>query len=30
VLADPTAYDTVTFDDEARAPAGFVELAPAW
>ncbi len=30
LLSDPTAYDTVTFDDEARAPAGLAELAPAW
>ena len=30
LLADPTAYETVSFDDEAQAPAGLVELAPAW
>ena len=30
LLADPTAYETVTFDDERKAPAGFAELAPAW
>jgi UDP-3-O-[3-hydroxymyristoyl] N-acetylglucosamine deacetylase len=30
LLADPTAYETVTFDDEAQAPAGFAELVPAW
>ena len=30
LLSDPSAYDTVTFDDEARAPAGLAELAPAW
>jgi len=30
LLADPTAYDPVTFDDEAQAPQGFAELAPAW
>ena len=30
LLADETAYDYVTFEDAARAPAGFAELAPAW
>ncbi len=30
VLADRTSYEIATFDDEARAPAGFAELAPAW
>lgn len=30
LLADPSAYETVTFDDVARAPAGLAELAPAW
>jgi len=30
LLADPEAYDTVSFDDEAQAPKGFAELAPAW
>ena len=30
LLADPTSYETVTFDDERLAPAGFAELAPAW
>jgi UDP-3-O-[3-hydroxymyristoyl] N-acetylglucosamine deacetylase len=30
VLADETAYDIVTFDDEREAPAGLAELAPAW
>ena len=30
LLADPGAYDTVSFDDEAQAPKGFAELAPAW
>ena len=30
LLSDPTAYDVVTFDDEAREPAGLAELAPAW
>ena len=30
LLADPTAWETVTFDDERLAPAGFAELAPAW
>jgi UDP-3-O-[3-hydroxymyristoyl] N-acetylglucosamine deacetylase len=30
LLADPGAYEIVTFDDETRAPRGFAELAPAW
>ncbi|WP_395703311.1 UDP-3-O-acyl-N-acetylglucosamine deacetylase [Aquabacterium sp.] len=30
LLADVTAWEYVTFEDEARAPAGFAELAPAW
>jgi UDP-3-O-[3-hydroxymyristoyl] N-acetylglucosamine deacetylase len=30
LLADPDAYETVTFDDDSQAPAGFAELAPAW
>jgi len=30
LLADPSAFETVTFDDERQAPAGFAELAPAW
>jgi UDP-3-O-[3-hydroxymyristoyl] N-acetylglucosamine deacetylase len=30
LLADPSACETVTFDDEAQAPKGFAELAPAW
>jgi UDP-3-O-[3-hydroxymyristoyl] N-acetylglucosamine deacetylase len=30
LLADPAAHETVTFDDEAQAPAGFAELVPAW
>jgi UDP-3-O-[3-hydroxymyristoyl] N-acetylglucosamine deacetylase len=30
LLADQAAWDHVTFDDEALAPAGFAELAPAW
>ncbi len=30
LLADRSAWDIVTFEDEARAPAGFAELAPAW
>ena len=30
LLADPAAYDTVTFDDASQAPKGFAELAPAW
>jgi UDP-3-O-[3-hydroxymyristoyl] N-acetylglucosamine deacetylase len=30
LLADPAAYETVTFDDVAQAPKRFAELAPAW
>ena len=30
LLADPEAYDTVTFDDAAQAPRRFAELVPAW
>jgi UDP-3-O-[3-hydroxymyristoyl] N-acetylglucosamine deacetylase len=30
LLVDPASYEIVTFDDPARAPAGFAELAPAW
>jgi UDP-3-O-[3-hydroxymyristoyl] N-acetylglucosamine deacetylase len=30
LLDDPAAWDIVSFDDEAKAPAGFAELAPAW
>jgi len=30
LLADPGAYEIVSFDDERDAPAGFAELAPAW
>jgi UDP-3-O-[3-hydroxymyristoyl] N-acetylglucosamine deacetylase len=30
LLADETAYDIVTFEDETRAPAGLAALAPAW
>ena len=30
LLADPAAYDTISFDDETLAPAGFADLAPAW
>ncbi len=30
MLADASAYEYVSFDDESRAPAGFAELAPAW
>ena len=30
VLADPANYEIATFDDEASAPPGFAELAPAW
>ena len=30
LLADATAYDIVSFDDERKAPRGLAELAPAW
>lgn len=30
LLADRSAWEEVVFEDEARAPAGFAELAPAW
>ena len=30
LLANATAWDIVTFDDAARAPAGLAALAPAW
>ena len=30
LLADPLAFEIVTFDDAAKAPAGMAELAPAW
>ncbi len=30
LLADKTAYEIVSFDNAADAPAGFAELAPAW
>ncbi|HLL20007.1 MAG TPA: UDP-3-O-acyl-N-acetylglucosamine deacetylase [Rubrivivax sp.] len=30
LLADAAAYEVVTFENEAEAPAGFGQLAPAW
>ena len=30
LLADPAAHETVTFDRDEQAPAGFAALAPAW
>ena len=30
LLADPSAYEIVSFDDAAKAPPGLAELAPAW
>jgi UDP-3-O-[3-hydroxymyristoyl] N-acetylglucosamine deacetylase len=30
VLADPTSFEYVSFEDSAKAPAGLAELAPAW
>lgn len=30
LLAQPDAYEVVTFDDERRAPQGLARLAPAW
>jgi UDP-3-O-[3-hydroxymyristoyl] N-acetylglucosamine deacetylase len=30
LLADPAAFEVVSFEREAEAPSGFGELAPAW
>ncbi|HEY6133001.1 MAG TPA: UDP-3-O-acyl-N-acetylglucosamine deacetylase [Rubrivivax sp.] len=30
LLADESAYEIVTFEDESKAPAGLAALAPAW
>ncbi|MDB5892732.1 MAG: UDP-3-O-[3-hydroxymyristoyl] N-acetylglucosamine deacetylase, partial [Rhodoferax sp.] len=30
LLAQPDAYEIVTFEDEKRAPRGFAQLARAW
>jgi UDP-3-O-[3-hydroxymyristoyl] N-acetylglucosamine deacetylase len=30
LLADPTAFEIVSFERDADAPAGFADLAPAW
>jgi UDP-3-O-[3-hydroxymyristoyl] N-acetylglucosamine deacetylase len=30
LLAQPEAWDVVSFDDESRAPTGFSQLARAW
>ena len=30
LLAAPDAFETVTFDDASKAPAGMADLAPAW
>ena len=30
LLAQPEAYDIVSFEQEPEAPAGFAQLAPAW
>lgn len=30
LLADPAAFEVVTFEREKEAPSGFAELAPAW
>lgn len=30
LLADPAAFEIVSFDDAAQAPPGLAELAPAW
>lgn len=30
LLAQPDAYDIVSFEQEREAPAGFAQLAPAW
>ena len=30
LLADPSAFEIVSFDDAAKAPPGLADLAPAW
>ena len=30
LLAQPDAYDIVTFDNASQAPRGFAALQPAW
>jgi UDP-3-O-[3-hydroxymyristoyl] N-acetylglucosamine deacetylase len=30
LLADPTAFEVISFERDADAPAGFAQLAPAW
>ena len=30
LLAQPDAYEIVSFEQEREAPAGFAQLAPAW
>ena len=30
LLADPSAYEVVSFERETEAPSGFADLAPAW
>jgi UDP-3-O-[3-hydroxymyristoyl] N-acetylglucosamine deacetylase len=30
LMADPEAWDLVTFEDDTKAPPGFAQLAPAW
>jgi UDP-3-O-[3-hydroxymyristoyl] N-acetylglucosamine deacetylase len=30
LLADPAAFEFISFESEAAAPPGFAELAPAW
>ena len=30
LLADTSAWEVLSFDDEREAPAGFAQLAPAW
>ena len=30
LLAQPDAYEIVSFDNEREAPLGFAQLAPAW
>ena len=30
LLAQPEAWELVTFDDERQGPRGFAQLAPAW
>jgi UDP-3-O-[3-hydroxymyristoyl] N-acetylglucosamine deacetylase len=30
LMADPSAWEVVSFDSDRKAPAGFAQLAQAW